>query len=646
MQRSDLKSGKDSLTLGIDQLYAMKKLLILLFGFMPALLLAQPQQLSLQNFSTGFSDPVDLCHAGDERIFVVEKRGIINILDQTGNRNPTPFMDIDARVNSGASERGLLGLAFHPNYNQNGYFFVNYTNSSGATVISRFSVTSNSDVADPNSEEILLTITQPFSNHNGGCIKFGPDGYLYIGMGDGGSAGDPGNRSQNGTNLLGKMLRIDVDGGLPYTIPASNPYVGNANVSDEIWAIGMRNPWRFSFDKVKGDIWIGDVGQNVWEEIDFWPANDLDSPKNFGWRCYEGNAAYNTSGCQAQNTYDPPVFEFNHSQNNCSVTGGFVYRGARYQSMWGSYFFTDYCGGYIWSLRDDGMGGWTSSQTNALSSFNLVGFGEDVYGELYVIGTSTGIIYKLEDTTCTPMAFIPGGNSVTVCQPGGNLQAFGGPNLSFQWLQNGSPINGATMATYTPTVADNYSVIVSNGSCSDTSNVVSVTFANAPTVSLSLPMNQYCDIDLPVSAMLSPAGGTLSGPGVAGNFFDPAAAGAGIHTLTYFYTDQQSGCVGQDTFTVDVFMCTAIEDQPIRNFTIVPNPNKGQFKLNFNLNAATTCTLLIQDIHGKVIYRDQLDMNAQMQRLPIDLSGITDGLYFIHLEADNQRLVKKLILQQ
>ena len=259
--------------------------------------------INLQQIATGFNRPVDIVHAGDNRLFIVEQNnGRIRIMDQDGNINPTNFLDIGSRVGSTANEQGLLGLAFHPNYASNGYFYVNYTATNGNTNISRFTVSANPDVANANSEVILLTVSQPYNNHNGGGIKFGPDGYLYIGMGDGGSGGDPGNRAQNTTNLLGKMLRIDVDGGSPYSIPVDNPFVNNGSVSNEIWAIGVRNPWRFSFDRQTGDLWIADVGQGDWEEINMQPAAS-NGGENYGWRCYEGNIAFETAGCSSVSSF-------------------------------------------------------------------------------------------------------------------------------------------------------------------------------------------------------------------------------------------------------------------------------------------------------------------------------------------------------
>jgi hypothetical protein len=626
----------------------MKKTLalILLSSLLGLNSYSQPGQLSMVNFSTGFNSPVDITHAGDDRIFVVEQDGKIFILNQQGQRITTPFLNIDPRVNSAASERGLLGLAFHPNYAGNGYFFVNYTNSAGSTVISRFSVTSDPNVADPNSEQILLTISQPYSNHNGGCIKFGHDGYLYIGMGDGGSGGDPGNRSQNGQELLGKMLRIDVDNGTPYGIPASNPYFGSTQVQEEIWAFGVRNPWRFSFDKVTGDMWIGDVGQNAVEEIDFWPATETTFP-NFGWRCYEGSAPYNTNGCQSQSNYDFPIYEFSHSQGNCSVTGGFVYRGARYQSMWGYYFHTDYCGGYLWQTHDNGLGGWTTTRSaSTLSSNNLVSFGEDVYGEIYLAGTATGIIYHLRDTTCTPVAYIPGGDTVVVCQPSGALTCFGGPTLDYQWQLGGADIIGANTATVSATVAGDYRVIVSNGSCVDTSNSVYVMSIPPPTVTLSLPSSSYCDFDGPVTASTSPFGGTLSGPGITGLFFDPSVAGAGIHQLIYHFTDGNTGCSATDSFEVEVAVCVGLEKLSGPVFSLSPNPNHGIFQLEFAISIASSFDIEILDTQGRSLKTLHETAGAGQVVKEINLQDLAEGTYFLRLRVQDQASTRKFAIQK
>ncbi|SHI36646.1 PQQ-dependent sugar dehydrogenase [Flavobacterium terrae] len=351
---------------------------------------SQTGTIALQSFGTGFASPVDIENCGDSRLFVVEQDGLIRILNSNGTINPTPFLNITSLTNQ-SGEQGLLGLAFHPNYSTNGLFYINYTNTSGNTVIARYSVNSGNPNIANTTGTILLTVNQPFTNHNGGTLKFGSDGYLYIGMGDGGSGGDPGNRAQNINELLGKMLRIDVNSGSPYGIPPTNPYVGIAG-ADEIWAIGLRNPWKFSFDRQTGDLWIADVGQNQYEEVN--RATASESGLNYGWRCYEGNTAYNTAGCAAQSTMKSPLFTTNHTNGFCSITGGYVYRGTQYPNFQGKYFFSDYCKAQIGS--SDGLGNVSFSAT--FSGNNFVSFGEDVNGELYVASIN-GTIYKLIDSS-------------------------------------------------------------------------------------------------------------------------------------------------------------------------------------------------------------------------------------------------------
>lgn len=355
--------------------------------------LSNAQTIGLTSFATGFSAPIEITHpAGDSRLFVVQKGGSIKILNLNGTVNPTNFLTLPSGTVSNGGEQGLLGLAFHPNYANNGYFYLNYTNTAGDTVIARYAVSSDPNIANPNSGTILLTIDQPFTNHNGGTIRFGADGYLYIGMGDGGSGGDPGNRAQNINENLGKMLRIDVDGTAPYGIPATNPYVGIAG-NDEIWAIGLRNPWKFSFDMLNNDLWIADVGQDAYEEVNHSPA-PVDPGLNYGWKCYEANNVY-TNGCAVSGTtYTFPVAQYSHSVG-CSITGGYVYRGSTYPNFYGKYFMADYCFNKIGMIS---VGSSTITWSNTFSG-NFSTFGQDLNGEMYIAGITNGTIYKLIDTS-------------------------------------------------------------------------------------------------------------------------------------------------------------------------------------------------------------------------------------------------------
>jgi glucose/arabinose dehydrogenase len=339
-----------------------------------------PNGYDWQQVASGLQRPDDLQIAGSGRLFVVEKPGRIRII-QDGQLLPQPFLDITDRVGSQGNEQGLLGLAFHPQYAQNGRFFVNYTNTNGDTVIARYQVSSDPNAADPGSEVKLLGVDQPFPNHNGGVLAFGPDGYLYAGLGDGGSQGDPRGNAQNTNSLLGKILRIDVNRGDTYSIPSDNPF-GN-----EVWAYGLRNPWRISFDKATGDLYIGDVGQDTWEEIDYLPAGSAGGT-NFGWNHREG--AHDYAGGGPSGMLDP-VAEYSHPEGGCSVTGGYVYRGA--MPEWnGIYLYGDYCTGLIWGLiHTDGT--WQKQQLFD-TDFTITSFGQDKNGEIYLVSDSGGV-YKL-----------------------------------------------------------------------------------------------------------------------------------------------------------------------------------------------------------------------------------------------------------
>jgi glucose/arabinose dehydrogenase len=358
-------------------------------------------EIALETLATGLAQPTSITHAGDARIFLTLQRGQI-VVFADGRVRGTPFLDIQSLVGC-CGERGLLGLAFHPRYSENGFFFVDYTNVAGDTVIARYRVSGNPEVADASSGVILMTIAQPFANHNGGQLAFGPDGYLYIGMGDGGSANDPMCNGQRDESLLGKILRIDVDANVStspfYGIPPDNPFAAPGGPRDEIWAKGMRNPWRFSFDRVTGDLFIGDVGQGAREEIDFEPAGSPGG-RNYGWKLMEGTicGGGGSSGCPTgvpacnSAAYTLPILEYPHSGGDCSVTGGYVYRGHQFPQLAGTYLYGDYCTGRIWGATN-AAGSWTS-RLFAQRAPSLTTFGEDAAGESYV-GTESGLFARI-----------------------------------------------------------------------------------------------------------------------------------------------------------------------------------------------------------------------------------------------------------
>ena len=380
------------------------------------------QDIRLAQVVSGLTAPTDIQNAGDGsgRLFLVQQNGVIRMF-RNGALAAQPFLDIRAKTRLDG-ERGLLGLAFPPAFDRKQRFYVDYTDLNGNTVIAQYRVSANPDLADAASETVLLNITQPFANHNGGQLRFGPDGYLYIGMGDGGSAGDPMRNGQNLGSLLGKILRIDVDtepGRM--RIPADNPFVNRTGARPEIWAIGMRNPWRFTFDRANGDLWIADVGQDAYEEVDYQPAGSPGG-ENYGWNLMEGMHCYQ-SGCSQQGL-TLPVFEYSHAEG-CSVTGGFVYRGRFSPGMRGLYFYGDYCSGRIWGLERQGAQ-WVNRLLLS-SGFGITTFGEDESGELYVANANNGSVHRISGSAAPrvlPRGLVNAASFVEGLAPGSAASAF------------------------------------------------------------------------------------------------------------------------------------------------------------------------------------------------------------------------------
>ncbi len=447
------------------------KNLLLSGTFLLTNLLAHGQlSIVLQQAATGLSGAVDIEHAGDDRLFVVRQPGTISVVAADMTVLPTPFLNIQSQVTSSGNEMGLLGIAFHPDYANNGFFYVNYTNGNGASRISRISrfvVSSDPNVADPNSEFVILEVSQPFSNHNAGDLMFGSDGYLYIPWGDGGSAGDPGDRSQDLMEPMGKIFRIDIDNGSPYAIPPSNPFANAVDTLPEIWGIGLRNPWRASFDRLTNDLWIGDVGQNAREEVDFWPSNGAPAP-NFGWRCVEGDIPFNTAGCLSQSSYVGPVSVHDNiaiaGGTWCSVIGGRVYRGSAFPQMQGQYIYTDYCATDWYMLESDGMGGFMRSQIASNTGINFIAaIGEDVDGELFAARESNGIIYRI----------CPDEPPVLVLDGNGMLTATDA--VTYTWFLDGVQISDTTQILDPMNMGGDYFVVADIGNgCTFQSNTVTV----------------------------------------------------------------------------------------------------------------------------------------------------------------------------
>ena len=349
--------------------------------------------LRLEEVGGRFRNPVYLASPpGDSRLFIVEQAGRIRIV-KNGATLARSFLDISERVSSGG-ERGLLSMAFHPDYRSNGQFFVNFTDNAGDTRVERFNVSRDADVADEASAKLVIEIDQPYSNHNGGHILFGIDGMLYIGMGDGGSGGDPHRNGQSRNTLLGKMLRLNVSAGEPYSIPQGNPFSAASGARPEIWATGMRNPWRFAFDRPTGLLYIADVGQNAQEEINVEPASA--AGLNYGWNVMEGDRCYRSDGCSRDGLTMPKI-TFGHGGGACSVTGGFVYRGRRVPAIAGHYFYSDYCAGWIRSFRMQNGSAVDRREWKTDDLGHVVSFGEDAAGEIYIL-TESGRVLRIVGT--------------------------------------------------------------------------------------------------------------------------------------------------------------------------------------------------------------------------------------------------------
>lgn len=600
---------------------------------------AQTPRLQLSLFASGFNSPIEMTHCGDERLFVVEQSGYIRIV-VNGSTLSTPFLNIDPRVNSAGNEQGLLGLAFHPDYKQNGFFYVNYTtgNGAGSTRLSRFSVlASDSNQADPNSELILLTFTQPFSNHNGGSIHFGPDGYLYVSVGDGGSAGDPQANGQNKNTYLGKMLRLDVDAAAPY-IPASNPFVGQANVKEEIWAYGLRNAWKFSFDKIKGDLWSGDVGQNLYEEINYQPASSSGG-ENYGWRCYEGASIFNASGC-ASSGFTDPVYVYGRSGGNCSVTGGYVYRGAQHQNLFGKFLFTDYCSGTIWATFPGTGGNW---QTNALGTYltnQYASFGEDNQGELYIAGRANGRIYTIKDTSsCNPVAWFTDQDTLLACGASLDLQAVSGTGLNYEWLYNGNPV-GNNLPLLTAGQSGTYQLRVSkNASCQSSSSPVTVLLNQSSTVQILNLDTQYCNSASPVVLQANVNGGTFTIDGQTATTLDPGSLSVGPHEVIFNYTNEAS-CVSTQSLFVNVQDCSGNAELSQFDFSMYPNP-ASDFIFIRRPGNSTLLRVEVSDMYGRLLRQ----FESSDQQFSLNVTDYQLGTYIVRLTSSEGSVSKSIIIQ-
>lgn len=619
-------------------------LIVLLFS------LSAKAQLSLQPFASGFTSPVDIKNVGDARLFIVQKNGYIRIVDTAGTVNPKPFLDIHTLVSTG-NEQGLLGLAFSPDYANDKRFYLNYTDLNGDTYISRFLVSStNPDSAIASSQETILFVDQPEGNHNGGDLHFGTDGYLYCSLGDGGGAGDLHGTIGNGQNLntyLGKILRINVNVPHGYSIPSDNPFFNNANALDEIWAYGLRNPWRTSFDKLTHDYWIGDVGQNLFEEIDFQPSSSQGG-ENYGWRCYEANNPYTLTGCGPIANYIFPIYNYAHSgTNGCSITGGYVYRGAKYGAIFGKYFFADYCSGLITSIFPSAVAGWDTTIEGRFTSNDISAFGEDLNGELYVAGVSSGTIKKLTVPDCTPTAFISVEDTIRFCGNSYTLSSPAGAGFTYAWYRNGTGVQQSASNTYTATQNGYYYVqVLSNSFCSANSDSVFLILQNSPAVNFTGLPSFICSNAAAVNLTGIPSGGTFTGNGINGSTFNPLTAGDGSHLITYSYT-ASSGCTATATNVIAVESCLSVVENNFFNFfKVSPNPGSGRFNLTVNAPRKIKAEIEIQNLFGQVCKKQLIEIQNGENNIQLDLNEFSNGIYFLNLTSSEGAISEKFIVNR
>ena len=596
----------------------------LLFLLFPLFSWAQPN-ISIEPIYDNFNQPLALTHAGDERIFIVQKEGKI-ICINTKTEERYTFLDIENLVSTNANERGLLGLAFDPDFKNNGYFFINYTNNQGNTVIARLGLqVDNPLLASPASLLQIITIDQPYSNHNGGCIAFGKDNYLYIGNGDGGSAGDPQNASQNPQSMLGKMLRLDVSEAtqaIPYQIPTDNPFINDPAVLDEIWAFGLRNPWRFSFDRNTGDLWIGDVGQNIWEEVDYVPFEAFDTAPNFGWRCYEGFEPYNTNNCSTPNAYDEPVVVYNNDDDGCSITGGHVYRGCSYPALYGYYIYMDYCSGRIWGIDADGSDLGNDVLLGNLSNFNFASFGEDSAGEMYLLGIANGTIYKVVESSAL-ISYSLDKTDVSCDGELGSLSFNSTEDANYwseiQWNNDASAsllLSDLEIGVYTLTLNG------SNGCMLSLSEEI-----NAPSI-LDSPLVLSMNIDgdsLTVNSDFDNYQWLIAGEIQTETGPEIRISASGVYQVNVWNDDRPDCVLSQD---MDIISSVTFIDGDQIN--ILPNPVQDKLIIqgfDFGANYKLGCT--VYDLKGRKILDKTIETNIPLH---LNVSGLKQGSYILEIK--------------
>jgi Glucose / Sorbosone dehydrogenase len=623
--------------------------LLLLIAFRQA----EAQKLAVIPYVIGINLPIDLKHCGDDRLFVADRAGRIRIVNADGTLRPVPFLDITSKISSLNSEEGFLGIAFSPNYKTDGKFYVDYTailSGQLSTVVEQYNASAaDSNIADAASALTILTQLQPFSNHNGGNLMFGKDGFLYINFGDGGAGGDPYGNGQNKNTFLAKILRIDVShssNAQPYAIPPSNPFFTDTTtgLKKEIWTYGVRNPFRSSVDRLTGDLWIADVGQDAHEEIDYQPVNDPGG-RNYGWNIMEGNFCYiPPSGCN-QTGLSLPLYDYPHGVGY-SIIGGYVWRNVQSKSLFGMYIFGDYVSKWVDGLRqNDGAleGNVLQLITTGNSAGNPVSFGEDRYGDQYILFNGDATVYKLEDTSSQrhPKAYL---TPVSLGAGRFTLQALQGRNVTYQWLKNNIAIPGATSPEYTTAELGSYTLEVTNSLQSkDTSDVyllgTSVNFLSLAANDLitgiirlswktgfeqnitGYTVQRRKEGETSFSNIGFVAGKSVNGVSTSelDYFFDDSAA---LNYSRLFYRLEILHSDGSFAYS-DIVLITS---DPSKNaFVLFPNPASGHTLIYLN-HFSLGVIVSVYDASGKKVFRQ--DLAGVVTTIP--LPG-TRGLYIIQV---------------
>jgi glucose/arabinose dehydrogenase len=627
------------------------------------------QKLAAIPYVSGINLPIDLKHCGDDRLFVADRAGRIRVINADGTLRVNPFLSITSKISSINSEEGFLGIAFSPGYKTSGKFYVDYTAIIAGqltTVVEEYKVSAaDSNVADLSSALTILTQLQPFSNHNAGNLMFGRDGYLYINLGDGGSGGDPYGNGQNKKTFLGKILRIDVSNSSiaqPYAVPATNPFYNDATsgIKKEIWVYGVRNPWRSSVDRLTGDLWIADVGQNAIEEVDYQPANDTGG-RNYGWNIMEGSSCYRpSSGCNSTGL-TLPIYDYPHSLG-FAITGGYIYRSAQSKSLFGMYIFADYVSKWVDGIRQSGSalsGNVTHLITAAQASGYPVSFGEDKYGDQYILFNGNGTVYKLQDTSYLrqPKAYF---TPINQGQGLFLLQGLQGKNLTYQWLKNNLIIPGATSPDYATSVTGSYTLEVTNTlNFKDTSdvvllgaslNLISFTAKKLSASQIKLEWQTGAEQNITGYTIQKRQEGEATFSDI-GFIESKSLNGFSNSELVYTFTDSSASnytklfyrlqiehADGSFTYS-DVLLITS--DNTKNGYTLFPNPAKDLVQIYLN-DFTQPVIMIIYDNAGKKIKERTLNQLSTTIELPV-----SKGIYIMQVgdKDGSNKVRKKLIVQ-